>query len=86
MDLEHLCSPAETSTPEITRYFPFQNLLNCYRIIGGFYAFKVCFLFVTNLLQEDLEDGNGTFVWTDGYKYSGGWSKVQLQIVYLEEV
>ena len=50
MDLEHLCSPAETSTPAITRYFPFQNLLNCYRIIGGFYAFKVSFLFVTNLL------------------------------------
>ncbi len=23
--------------------------------------------------QNDLEHGNGTFLWTDGYKYSGGW-------------
>ncbi len=20
-----------------------------------------------------MEHGNGTFLWTDGYKYSGGW-------------
>ena len=25
------------------------------------------------LLQNDLENGNGTFVWTDGYKFTGAW-------------
>jgi hypothetical protein len=24
-------------------------------------------------VQNDLEHGNGTFLWTDGYKYTGGW-------------
>ena len=24
-------------------------------------------------LQDDLENGNGTFIWTDGYKFTGSW-------------
>ena len=25
------------------------------------------------LSKNDLENGNGTFIWTDGYKFSGAW-------------
>ena len=31
--------------------------------------------YINMFIQDDLEDGNGTFTWTDGYKYDGGWSK-----------
>ena len=46
-----------TSTLECTR-FDYLKLNYCDRL---------------NCLQNDLENGNGTFVWADGYKYTGAF-------------
>ena len=57
MDLHLTLFLAGINTPECIKY----NLLECFR---SFRLFG---------LQNDLENGNGTFIWTDGYKFSGAW-------------
>ena len=35
-----------------------------------YFVFFCCILLYS---QNDLEHGNGTFIWVDGYNYTGGW-------------